>query len=253
MLVERRITKDYSYSLLNAVTTMAVCDCVKQAQLEKRLEFAKIPEEFKDITIKSFDLNYYSKTKSTEGLSYYQHAAKAKRVAANFVKYYLDMKEHNKGLYIYFKEPGTGKTRLAIAVLNALMVMYKVSGAYVVVKDLMDEIKETFNKDSDSEYTKGEIIEAVQKVDVLMLDDIGVEHSSDFSKQELYSIINKRYIEKKLTIFTSNCSLDQLPHGHRLISRIKGMTYSVFLPGDDIRQLISRKVEDETLKNLLES
>lgn len=215
----------------------------------KKLDFAKVPEELSKATVNGFDIALYSDTAMDQGMSHRQWAMRAKNIAINYVKKFEEVKRTGKGLYIYFKDPGTGKSHLAVAILNALMKQYGVYGRFVVVKDLIDEIMSTFDKDAD--ITKKELLLAVKTVDVLVLDDIGVESPTSFVKQELYSILNQRMIQKKITFFTSNCNYDELKIDSRNISRIKGMTYPVYLPGDDNRVALSQKMEHAELKRLL--
>lgn len=250
--VKCEICKDTGLIINSTGTGAAICPCVEQRALEKRLEFAKVPEELKDITINSFRLDYYSKSKTDVlmGETYYQLAKKAKTVAVNYIKNFEVMREKGMGLYIYFKTPGTGKSRLAVGVLNALIKTKKQRGIFVVVNNLLKEIQYTFNKDS--EHTTSELINAVKNIDIAVFDDIGVETSSSWVKQELYSILNDRMLNKKITIFTSNCSIDELKHGERITSRIKSITYPVYLAGDDNREKIAKDRDDNDLKLLLE-
>ena len=55
-----------------------------------------------------------------------------------------------------------------------------------------------------------EIINKYSLVDWLVLDDLGIEKTSDWSFQTLYLIINQRYEKLKPVIFTSNLSLEEL-------------------------------------------
>lgn len=226
-----------------------ICECQERKNAAKKLEFAKVPEELMNATVNGFDITLYSDTEMDQGMSHRQWAMKAKNNAIHYVKNFKEIQKLGKGLYIYHKNPGTGKSHLAVAILNALMKNYGVYGRFVVVKDLIDEIRNTFNKDS--EYTKKELVEAVKTVDVLVLDDIGVEDPKPFVKEELYSILNQRMIHKKLTLFTSNCNYDELKLGPRNVSRIKAMTYPVYLPGYDNRIELSRRLEDLELRKLL--
>lgn len=219
-----------------------------------------MPEQFKHLTVKGFDLNYYSKTGKDidTGLTYYELAERAKKIACNYVDNFPTMQETGLGLYIYFCKPGTGKTHLAVAILNALMKVHGVSGVYVVVGDVLKEINRLmFSGKSRSEDSKNHndmhrMLDDMRSVDVLLLDDIGVEKTSEFVQNTLYNIINDRYIHKMVTLFTSNCSIEELQHGERISSRIQAMVYPVYLPGEDIRLKIAEKAEDEKIKGILE-
>jgi DNA replication protein DnaC len=235
-----------------------ICECVKKKALEKRLQFAKVPEQFTDMTVKGFDLNYYSKTEKDRDLNvpYYDLAERAKKIAINYVENFQEMQTDGKGLYIYYCKPGTGKTHLAVAVLNAVIKKYGVSGVYIVTGGLLEEIKrlmfEGNRKDNNEGDTLSKTLDSINRVDVLLLDDIGVEKSSEFVRNTLYNVLNGRYIHKKVTLFTSNCSIEELQHGERIQSRIQAMVYPVYLPGEDIRLKLAEKQEDDKYKRLLE-
>ena len=78
---------------------------------------------------------------------------------------------------------------------------------FITCDELLMEIKKTFNSSKVSEF---DIIEHYQNIDVLVIDDIGVMSTTDWSYKTLYVIINHRYSHYKTTIYTSNKSLDEL-------------------------------------------
>ena len=51
-----------------------------------------------------------------------------------------------------------------------------------------------------------EIIQSLCDLDLLLIDDIGKEHITDYSRQIIYSVINGRYERQKPTLFTTNCT-----------------------------------------------
>jgi len=98
---------------------------------------------------------------------------------------------------------------------------------------LLQDIKDTF----DSHYTgpsRSEIVDKFLNARMLVLDDVGVEMSTDWTYQTLYLIIGERYNEMLPTIITSNIPLDELGskfQDTRVVSRIEemceGMIYHV--------------------------
>jgi DNA replication protein DnaC len=250
--------KDTGYVYDPETNTAKICECMKKRIVEKRLRFAKVPSQFKELTVRGFKTDYYSKAERDEGLgmTHFELAKRAKTIAVNYVENFAEMQKDGMGLYFYYWDPGTGKTHLAVAILNALIKKYGVAGVYMVTGDLIEEIKRLMfegDKHSDEDgNTLSQTLESVKNIDVLLLDDIGVEKTSDFVKNTLYNILNDRYINKKPTLFTSNCSIEELQHGERIQSRIQAMVYPVYLPGEDIRLKLAEKMEDDKYKKLLE-
>lgn len=102
---------------------------------------------------------------------------------------------------------------------------------------LMDEIKACF--DADAVVTKAALIARYSIVPVLILDDIGMEKPSAFVRETFDVIVNQRWAEEMLTVFTSNFDLARLEAHYedegRISSRIAGMCTVVELVGDDRR------------------
>lgn len=231
---------------------MRKCKCRDIKALERKLSAAQMPDEFKQTTIQSFDITIYDREESR------QRAAKAKRIAGNFVKKFELMKEQGKGLYLYSSIKGSGKTRLAASILNALL---KTQGSreqtlsiyYSSTADLIGEIKKTFS--DDSSVKSSDIIDSVKKVDVLILDDIGVEKVTDWVEETFTRILDFRLQHQKITLFTSNLSIDELdnkyPQG-RISSRIEKMTFPVHMPEEKIRHKIAKAENESLLDTLLE-
>ncbi|MFF2449335.1 ATP-binding protein [Neobacillus sp. NPDC058068] len=231
---------------------MRECRCKEIKALERKLRGARIPDEFKQTTINSFDINLYTKQESKE------RAITAKRIAGNYVKKFPLMVEQGKGLYLFSKTKGSGKTRLAASIMNALLQVHDtkenpLSIYYSPAADLLAEIKRTFGEESP--VSSSDIIDAVKGVDVLILDDIGVEKVSDWVEETFTRILDYRLQHKKVTIFTSNLELDELdekyPQG-RISSRIEKMTFPVKMPDEKIRSLLAQKENEDLLDLLLE-
>lgn len=229
---------------------MRECKCKQKRALSRKMKWAQIPEEFREVTINSFDINLYSEQQSKE------KAVMAKKIAANFVKKFDVMKEQGKGLYFYSSVKGSGKTRLASSILNALFQVHDtkdnpLTAFYSPTADLIGEIKNSFHDNQDVKSL--DIIEAAKKVEVLLLDDIGVEKASDWVEETLTRILDYRLQNKKVTIFTSNLEIDSLdfpyPAG-RISSRIEKMTYPIHMPEEKIRSKLAQQ-ENESLLDLL--
>lgn len=222
--------------------TVKFCDCYYDSIMDNRLKFANIPEEFKDLRINQFQTEIYT----TE--EYRERARNAKIAAANFVKNFKDFETQAKGLYLYSYKKGSGKTRMAASIGNALINYRKKNVKYINTLDLLSEIKSTYNKDTT--VTESELIYQISKVDVLILDDIGVEGGSSWVNEKFYSIINGRMVNEKVTIFTSNCKIEELKQDERIKNRIEKMAIPIAFPDESIRSQIAKR-ENESLQDVL--
>ena len=85
-----------------------------------------------------------------------------------------------------------------------------------------------------------------------MIDDFGLEAVKDWIVEKLYQIINARYIDNKITIYTSNSNPDALEYGDRIINRIKEKSYILAFPNESVRNYIAEQNMAD-LKSVIEA
>ena len=76
-----------------------------------------------------------------------------------------------------------------------------------------------------------------------MIDYFGTELITEWVGEKFYQIVNGRYINKKVTIFTSNHDLKTLNYDDRITSRIRERSYLVHYPEESVREF--KAVEEE--------
>lgn len=114
---------------------------------------------------------------------------------------------------------GCGKTHLAIGA--GIKYLKAQNGVlYWQVGDLFEELKAQLFRDSKSEYYT--ILSKLKTVDLLILDDFGVQRDSDFTQEILDTTLNCRYENNLQTIITSNLRFIQWPTESyaRIMSRL---------------------------------
>ena len=137
---------------------------------------------------------------------------------------------------------GVGKTHLSAAILRGLIdkgipCLFYESGA------LLKEIQSSYNPVSQTSESK--VLTPVYETDVLILDELGATKPTDWVRDTMMQIIDTRYNDKKLTIFTTNyldgrrTERDETLEdriGVRLRSRLFEMCKTVQIEGEDYRK-----------------
>ncbi|MGN7297621.1 primosomal protein DnaI [Ferdinandcohnia sp. SAFN-114] len=179
---------------------------------------------------------------SLESLEFDEGRSDAILLIQEFLDYYEPGKRM-QGLYLHGSF-GIGKTYFLGALANGL-AQKKVSSMLVYVPEFMRELKGSLQDQSINSK-----IDAVKKVPVLMLDDIGAESMSSWMRDDILgSILQYRMLENLPTFFTSNFDFKGLEHhlsytqrgeeekvkAARIMERIKYLAKPVELKGKNRR------------------
>jgi DNA replication protein DnaC len=122
------------------------------------------------------------------------------RQVRSFLRSIGDNLENGRGLW--FDGPvGTGKTSLAILVAKAAKDAGRSYAVYPVPR-LLAEIKRTFDRDASDTYLG--FFRRLCTVDVLVLDDLGAEKQTEWVLEQLYSIVNERWQDRRSIVVTTN-------------------------------------------------
>ncbi len=180
-------------------------------------EHSLINRELQDAT---FD-NYESKNESQR---------KAKRISERFVEVFSKEEPIN---LVFTGAYGIGKSHLAKSITDGV-IDKGYSSIFISVPKLLTKFRSSYNKDS--EYSEGELIEALNSVDVLVLDDLGAEKKSDWSWEKVFEIVDSR--QGMHTIYTTNFKTKDLEKelGDRNFSRIVNRDTTIIdMQGDNYR------------------
>ncbi|MDF9838704.1 MULTISPECIES: ATP-binding protein [unclassified Breznakia] len=137
----------------------------------------------------------------------------------SYIELYRDMTKdviemQNKGFFIC-GDPGVGKTYLTCCYINELAKKTMTCG-FVHVPTLIADLK-TLMYDN-AAFKK--VIYNLRRVDVLMLDDIGGESASTWSRDDiLLPLLNDRMENRRKTLFTSNFNFHEIEEFYRLKSK----------------------------------
>ncbi len=142
------------------------------------------------------------------------------------------IKNSPRGIYCW-GGAGTGKTVFACSVARELLKDLK-SVHFVSSPDMVMNLQDKYKKEGESAY---DFLKAIAKKEVLIIDDLGAEKTTEFVKQAFYFLINEREQWQRQTIITSNYPLSTLNQqiDERVSSRISGMCDVLQFAGKDMR------------------
>ena len=215
---------------------VAKCDCeqayqeqqtalvINQAKEKRILELTNCGwgPRFKDATLQNFKVK-----KGEVGIGLNECID----YVNDFEKYYFD----GRGL-ILTGPVGCGKTHLLIGTIKELAQQH-----YSLIKsmhfrtliDLLGMLKLAMKEDKSEQLTR-----VFMNTNVLVLDDLGAERLTEWSKEVLYKIINHRYEQRYIILASTNLSVEELVErfDNRIISRLFEMCQGIIMKGADYRR-----------------
>jgi DNA replication protein DnaC len=144
--------------------------------------------------------------------------------------------DSGRGMW-FFGSPGTGKTTLAMLISRTALQTGRSVAIYSLPK-LLTRIRQTYNAEA-GEQSYSELFERLAAVDLLHIDDLGVESRTEWVLEQLYALINERYERQRSLIVTTNFEDDELEEqlGPRIISRLTEICGDPVLLFDEDRRM----------------
>jgi DNA replication protein DnaC len=167
------------------------CSCRERVMARKRAAAVagRIPKRYREV---GFDREPLPSIERTNGPVVREVRTYIRRISENLAA----------GRGVWFSgDVGTGKTTLAMLISKAAMEADHTVAIYSLPR-LLSILRETY--DDDARHSLTEFIDMLSSVDLLHLDDVGAEHSTDWVLEQLYTIFNTRYEDGKAVLLTTN-------------------------------------------------
>ncbi len=208
-----------------------MCSCCKL--ILRNAAYKKLNSKFPldKYTFEKFDVSLYPDT--GDGTT----PRKRMETILQFCKNYAnDFSLSSPGILMQ-GDTGLGKTHLSLAIAGKVIKRgYGV--IYASTQNILNRLeKEKFGRVQDTETEKN-----LLECDLLILDDLGTEFSTQFSVSAVYNIINSRLLSSKPTIISTNLNLKQLEdlYSSRVVSRLSSDYKILRFYGTDIRTKLTR-------------
>lgn len=209
-----------------------ICDCLKKLMSDIAGEMLSDNLTLDEYTFDNFNLEYYSKTPDSDGKIPYNRMSNIYRYC---LEYADNFTPHSKSLLL-IGATGLGKTHLSLSIANTV-IRKGMSVIYTTAPDILFKLeKEHFSyKYAEQEDTYHSLL----KCDLLILDDLGTEFSTEFTRTCIYNLFNSRLLAGKPVIISTNMTIDELigAYSQRFVSRVIGSCDRLDFIGEDVRQI----------------
>ena len=176
----------------------------KQDRLKQLFTNSLMDKKFEIETFENWDFSKGQKSMYNAGIKYCKNFRKAKREGVGFILY---------------GPPGNGKTYLSNCIANYLLSeMFPV--ICVGINQLLERIRKTYSRyGKEGEDT---VLNGLALADLLILDDLGTEQLTDWSRSKVYNIIDSRYRNGLPIIVSTNKSIEELKemYNERTVDRL---------------------------------
>ncbi|MDE6531587.1 MAG: ATP-binding protein [Lachnospiraceae bacterium] len=198
------------------------CSCFRRLEVELLYDASQIRDLLETNNFSHLSYDYYQ----GDDLALFQNAVETcKKFINNFDSDYQNL--------LFYGTVGTGKSFLSGCVAKELIDQ----GKFVIYFSAI----RLFESISSKMYTKelsDQLLDALYHSDLLIIDDLGAEYATDFTKSHLFNIVNERMCNRKAVIISTNFTTPDEIRTHysdRMFSRVFRHYAFLKLTGTDIR------------------
>ncbi len=205
-----------------------ICECIKKEASKIMAEELSKEMPLKDCRFDNFDLKFYSDKTDANGANPRRRMTSILKLCREYVITFGG----NSGNLLFRGETGLGKTHLTLAIVGGV-IEKGFMPVYGSAENLFSAVEaEKFSGEGRGNY------DTMLNCDLLVIDDLGAEMATVFTKSVLYNLVNTRLLSGKPTIINTNLSMKEIgeKYSPRIASRLIGNYNDNIFLGADIRQ-----------------
>ena len=214
-----------------------MCRCLKQLCAQEQIRELSKLLNLGEQSFDTFRIDYYSQSiYPGQGISPRENMEQNFNICWNYATKFGRVAIKN---LLLSGAPGLGKTFLSACIArtvseNGFSVVYDTAGNIFA----QFEAKK-FLRDSQDGMDARDEARRYLNCDLLILDDLGSELTTQFTQSALHELVNTRLVADRRTVISSNLSMEEVAHRYapQIASRLDGMYHSLYFFGDDIRLL----------------
>ena len=219
-----------------------MCQCLKKLCAQEQIKELSKLLDLGEQSFDSFRMDYYSETPYPgKCTSPRKNMELTYDVCLNYAQKFESCLFRN---LLMSGPPGLGKTFLSACIARAVS-----EHGYSVVYDTAGNIfaqfeAKKFLRDSADGQDARDETRRYLNCDLLIVDDLGSELTTQFTQSALYELINTRLVAERHTVISTNLSLEEIARRYnpQIASRIEGEYHVLHFFGDDIRMLKKRRL-----------
>lgn len=205
---------------------------IRSAAIARENQAMKMQRTFNRSGIRELHMNCSFDNYRVECEGQMKALERARKYAAEF--------DGNIASFVFSGRPGTGKNHLAAAICNDLLLHGK-TVLIITVADIMSAIKGTFGG---GDTTEERLINDLSNVDLLVIDEIGMQTESRYEKVIINQIVDRRSSSRRPTGMLTNLNINEMNTllGERVMDRMRlGNSLWVIFNWDSYRSRVTGK------------
>ncbi len=205
-----------------------ICDCIKRCATRIMVEELSKEMPLDSCKFENFDLRFYSDKTEADGTNPRRRMTAILKLCREYV---INFGADSQSL-LFSGNTGLGKTHLTLAIVSGI-IEKGFMPVYGSAENLFSIVeKEKFSGEGRGNY------DTMLSCDLLVIDDLGTEMVTAFTKSVLHNLINTRILKGKPTIINTNLTMKEIEekYSDRIASRLMGHYNANKFIGADIRQ-----------------
>jgi len=201
------------------------CPCRIQAEIKERWQMSGLSPEQERQTFGTFSLEWY------------QDKERHRKILEKCVEFAEQVcaRQPVENLFLY-GPVGTGKTHLCSSIANYVL-QAGINVIYIKISQLLDLIREyKFSRDWDEQGQQK--LKTLYRVDLLIIDDLGTETSTDFVREQLLLLLDERNNYRLPWVISTNLTPNEIGtmYEDRLSDRMLATSQILKFTGESVRR-----------------